>query len=193
MKRLIIILAALSIFASACGAKPEATPELKPDDVQATAVSMAWTMAAETMTAMPTATPVPPTETPTPLPTSTPTLVPTPVILPTNTPASSGDVCDQPLMKWGGADTKVVVNNETKGDVVLSIYVSSPPRGECGYISSSFGKSGTSMTIPIGCFYAYAWVSGKKNFSTQGGPFCMNNPDKWTLIIKESGIVLKSP
>lgn len=74
MKKPLLILAVLVFLLSACGTTEEASPSLTNEDVQATALSMAWTMAVETQTAMPTATytPLPPTSTPEPTATEAP-------------------------------------------------------------------------------------------------------------------------
>jgi hypothetical protein len=193
MKHLLFEILVVSLLISGCGQKTPASPTLSVADMQSTAMSMAWTLAAQTMAAIPTATstPIPPTDTPLPIPTATIRHIPTlPLVPPTNTP---GGGCNQPLTHWLGLSTTLNIENETKGDVVLSIYYSETPKGECGYMGYNFGGGGTSVTVPLGCFFAYAWVSGKKNFTTQGGPFCINNPDKWLLIIRENGIVLKAP
>lgn len=195
MKRLFFEILVVSLLISACGPKTPASPTLNAADMQSTAISMAWTLAAQTMAAIPTATPtpIPPTDTPLPIPTATIRSLPTlPQFPPTNTPHSGG--CDQILTKWDGPSTNVNVINETKGDVVLSITLISSPRGYCGYLPElRFGKGGTSTTLPLGSYFFFASVSGKKNFTTSGGPFGINNSDKWVLIIKEGGIILKAP
>jgi len=196
MKHPLFIILVVSLIISACGSKTVETPTLSVADLQSTAISMAWTLAAQTRAAIPTATstPIPPTDTPLPIPTATIRHIPTlPLVPPTNTPRSSGGGCDQPLTNWLGLSTNLNIENENKGDVVLSIYFSETQKGECGYMGYNFGSGGTSVSVPLGCFFAFAWVSGKKNYTTQGGPFCINNPDKWLLIIRENGIVLKAP
>lgn len=187
MKHILFTLIASSLLLSACGAQAEATPEALAEDIQATAVSMAWTMAAQTIEAMPTATQAPPTETPTitPLPpTATPAITSTPV--PTAT--QDKDICDQPLTNWEGAEAPIVVDKRVKGDITLSIYVSWTARGYCGYIYNN----SSSFTVPQGCFTAFAWITEKnKSYSLSGGPFCPNNSDKWTLVISDNGMSLK--
>ncbi len=188
MKRFLTLLFVFALFLSACGSTPPETPSMSAEDVQATAISMAWTMAAQTEAARPTETPIPtdtPTATPIP-PTPTPAASPTPV--PTATEAK--DPCDQPLLSWGGQSAPIVVENRTDEKIAsISIYVSYTARGECGYVPAN----PYSFEVPFGCFYAFAWMTGKKNYSTSGGPFCVNNPDKWLLVIKQGQITLKSP
>ena len=194
MKRILFVLVALSLFLGACGAQTETIPAVNAEDVQATAVSMAWTMAAQTLEAMPTATLTPtklPTNTPVP-PTATPLETATPVATFTPVPTATVEkaACDQPLMSWGGQSAPIVVDNRTNEKIsYISIHVSYTARGECGYVTAN----PSSFTVPIGCFYAYAGMTGKKNYSVGGGTFCINNPDKWILVIKEDQIVLKAP
>lgn len=65
MKNLINFIFGSILFLSACSATPTPAPTSPPVDIEATAISMAYTMAAETMAALPTETPIPtPTETP---------------------------------------------------------------------------------------------------------------------------------
>ncbi len=193
MKRFVFFLTVAALFLSACSASSSApaTPALSAEDVQSTAVAMAWTMAAQTAAAMPTETPVPtdtPTATPSPTLAATPTPFASATPMPTATEAK--DACDQPLMSWGGQSAPIVVDNRTNEQIsAISIYVSYTARGECGYVPAN----AYSFSVPYGCFYAYAWMTGKKNYSTSGGPFCVNNPDKWLLVIKQSQITLKSP
>ncbi len=194
MKRLpIVILLALSILLSACGA--EATPTVDMAAIQNTAVAMAWTMAAQTAAAVPTNTPVPPTPTFTPTPAATPTPPFTPTPLPTSTRDTSSNPCLQPLTHWTGAEARVIIQNETGGNVTLSLCLyGGNAKGYQGSVSTSFGKGGTGLTLPLGCYSAYAWVNtSKKQYTTQGYALCMNNPDKWIIIVKQGGIVLKAP
>ena len=197
MKRIIIILAALSIFVSACGPQAEATPEFTAEDIQATAVSIAWTMAAQTMEAMPTATLVPPTETPTTVPTATMTLIPTvAVLLPTNTPDK--DPCDQILTSMEGKKSTLRIVNETKNIAIVSLYLTPyNVHNQCGYIPvSNLAKNmDTFVSVPyVGgyTYYVFVWLEGG-NKSVEGGPYLIQNPDKHTLQIRDSGLKFVSP
>ncbi|MCF6277263.1 MAG: hypothetical protein L3J16_00725 [Anaerolineales bacterium] len=191
MRNIIYSLLTLSFVLGACSPQASKQPELNTEDVQATAVSMAWTMAAQTIEARPTETSVPPTETSVPTYTPIPaTATPAVTFTPIPTATQEKDVCDQPLMSWGGQSVPIVVENRTSEKIsYISIYVAPNARGECGYVPAN----GSSFSVPYGCFYAFASMQGKKNYSTSGGPFCVNNPDTWHLIIKQSQITLKSP
>ena len=203
MKKILLTLAAFSFLLNACGGTPaaDAPPELTGEDVQATALAMAWTMAAETMAAMPTSTPIPPTETPTIVPpTATMTLVPT-LALPTITNTPDKDRCNQPLMSTEGQKTKLVIFNQTKYSVNISLYLApNNAQNECGYIpvyGAPLAKNqDTSLEVPYSggyTYYVYAWVSGDSGFSLSGGPFTINNSDKWEIHIRDSFIKFVGP
>lgn len=192
--RLFIIGLILSLFLVACGA--EQPPTLTSADVGATAQSAAFTMVAQTQQALPTNTPIPPTETPTatPLPTETATATPTiDPLLPTatftldpNATAISQNNCDKVLAEWQVPTIKIIVENETqpKGTITLGLYVETA-LGECGYIP----VYGNSASGPEGYYSAFAWVSGKKNFTVSGG-FLMNG-GSWSIVVRNETIVAK--
>lgn len=192
--RLFTIGLILSLFLVACGA--EQPPTLTSADVGATAQSAAFTMVAQTQQALPTDTPIPPTETPTatPLPTETATATPTiDPLLPTatftldpNATAISQNNCDKVLAEWQVPTIKIIVENETqpKGTITLGLYVETA-LGECGYIP----VYGNSASGPEGYYSAFAWVSGKKNFTVSGG-FLMNG-GSWSIVVRNETIVAK--
>ena len=202
MKKLIFILVAFSLLISACGANPaeETPPPLTSEDVQATAISMAWTMAAETIAAMPTATytPAPPTATETPIFTATPLFTMTPLI--TNTPLPTAttekDACDKFLTGWEGQETKILVVNETKTKIIVSLYLYQNARGYCGYIAREIDKKqSTTFSVPLGYYSVNA-------FSAAGEPSPFQhwkdltgvlNPDKHTLYVKYTGLKFVGP
>ncbi len=150
-------------------------------DTASTAVSMALTMVEQTRAAQPTFTPVP-TETPAP-PTSTPTPVVVATALPTSTPTLSASDCNHPLGSWEGPSTTFILDNDTKENIVLSLSVVTK-QGECGYMGWSYKKS-ISVTVPFGCYYAFAYV-GNKN--TVSGSFCANSGN-WSIVVKNDRIV----
>jgi len=197
MKKIFLTLAAFSFLLNACGGTPaaDAPPELTGEDVQATALAMAWTMAAETMAAMPTATPVPPTETPTPIPpTATMTLVPT-LAQPTITNTPDKDRCDQFLGSWAGATSRLRIVNTTKDTANISLYLSpNNAHNQCGYIYvPSLAKNMDHvMEVPYGTYYMYAWLVGA-NRSVNGGGYGIGNPDKHTLEIRDNTIKWITP
>ena len=185
MKHITIYSLIFVIILSACG--QAATPTIEPVDIQATAIVLASTMAAQTGASIPTTILVPPTATPKPRPTRTatlllPTLSSSLSITPTNT-TSSG--CNQALVSWEGPSTNLTLGNETKQDIGLSLSVTTP-MGECGYLWYTY-KNPITVTVPVGCFSAFAYV-GKK--STVSGYDCINESN-WSVIVKNDRIVFK--
>jgi hypothetical protein len=195
-----IITIIMVITLSACGPTP--APTMSAADVQGTAVAAAWTVVAMTQAAIPTATPVPPTETPspTPLPTFTPLLPPTsafptqPVFgAPTNTPpgGATADPCNQPLAANApGHYVNTMIKNHTTGPVILSLALTEKTVfGECGYRGFNFG-SGESPVLRIleGCYWAQAYITGKKP-STAVGSFCVRaDGHKWEVQLTADSI-----
>jgi hypothetical protein len=199
MKKLLLILFAGVFLISACGPAPE--PTMSAEDVQGTAVAAAWTMVAETEAAIPTATPIPPTETPSPTPLPTNTILPLElptqalVIQPTATTASSTDECNRVLTSPDGPQTTLLISNETKAPIGITIGLLKNVFGECGYLYYIIPKNGSSrVTVPLGCYWAYAYVNDPKQPTTvEGGGYCMNNTDKWTMVVRRENIILNPP
>ena len=202
MKKALFILATLSLVLSACGAiaapTEEAAPVLTGEDIHATAVSMAWTMAAETMAAMPTETftPLPPTATFTPIATSTPIATATPLM--TNTPlptaTSEGDPCNKILSDWSGKETYILVKNELKRTVGVSLYLYQSDRGYCGYVSATIaGKGSTAFRVPIGYYSAYVWATEGSSYNKYIDLTGVLNPDKHELLIRDNGLKFIGP
>lgn len=207
MKRIWIISAIIIVLLTACG--PKAEPTMSPADVQGTAMAAAMTMVAETQAAVPTATSIPPTEAPTatPFPTNTlpvenqPSLLDiatatqfVPVVVPTNTTAASvgaNDPCMAPLTSWQGDSAKMYLRNNTKpqGFVTLALGFTTN-MGECGIISAAFDGSAT-ITVPMGTFWASAFVDGKKDFKVFGGDV-INRTGNYSLWIENERIILKA-
>lgn len=203
MKKTLLLLTALSLLLGACGAvapTEEPTPALTGEDIQTTAVSMAWTMAAQTIEAMPTETftPIPPTETFTPTFTFTPEFTPTPLF--TNTPlptaTQEGGIS---LCKWEGVSTRLLVVNDTKATASVSIYMTAGSNdkgyGDCYLVVPLLGKKQSAqIAAPMqGYYYVYAWMSGNdKNWSVEGG-LGTNNPDKHEIHLTETGIKILNP
>jgi len=199
---IITITAVVIALISACSGQP-AEPAISAEEIQSTAVSAAFTIVAETQAAIPTNTPLPPTETesPTPLPTDTPIPLPTidaslPTVNSVPTQTSSGDPCNAPLGAIvSGRDTTIRLVNNTKGDLVVSLYLNLTPFGECGYRGYNIGpKDSTVITdLPQGCYNVSVFVNDSKNPSKAFGYGCINNPDKWTFQIYEERVVLNPP
>jgi len=208
MKRFFIasIIVAITMIISACGASP-AEPTVNPVDIQNTAVAAAFTIVAETQAAIPTNTPIPPTDTPipTPLPTDTPistptleaALIPTFTAIPTTAGNNTGgDPCNKPLPgNVSGHDTKIRLQNETKGDLVISLYLNLTAFGECGYRGYNLGpKDSTIITdLPQGCYNVSVFVTQPNKSTKSFGYGCINNPDLWEFKIYEENTVLLSP
>ena len=192
------------MLVSACGGGQPTEPAFSAEDIQSTAVAAALTIVAETQAAIPTNTPLPPTETasPTPLPTETPIplptidpLVPTATSVPTQQ-ASGGDPCNAPLPgNVSGRDTKIQLVNNTKGDLVVSLYLNITPFGECGFRGYNIApKDSITITdLPQGCYNVSVFVNDPKKPSKAFGYGCINNPDKWTFQIYEDKVVLNAP
>jgi hypothetical protein len=205
MRKIILIFAALGLLLSACTPAEETPPPLTGEDIQATAISMAWTMAAQTMAAIPTATytPVPPTATFTPVFTATPIFSPTPLFTatPLATATTDKDRCDQVLSGIAAATTKLRIVNQTKNSVSVSLYLApNNAENQCGYIpvyGTPLAKNAdTSVQVPYPggyTYYVYAWASGDTNFSLSGGPYTINNPDKWEVYIRDNGLKFVGP
>lgn len=202
MKKVLLILAALSLILSACGSDlaptEEAAPVLTGEDVQATAVSMAWTMAAQTLAAMPTETftPLPPTATFTPIATNTPIATPTPLV--TNTPlptaTTEGDPCNKILSGWEGRETYILVKNELKRTVGVSLYLYQSDRGYCGYVSATIpGKGSTGFKLPIGYYSAYVWATEGSSYNKYLDLTGVLNPDKHELLVRDNGLKFIGP
>lgn len=197
MKKVLPLILAITVLLTAC-AKAPAT--IDPASIQASAVAMAFTMSAQTQAAMPTATLVPPSPTATFAPPASPTsfTLPTfPVVMPSATTASSSaNPCSVPLAKNPtGRSTTLRIVNENKAQVQGSICLSKTPFGEFGVIGVVLSRSqDTILTVPQGCYSAYFWVNDPKKPSTaQGYALCMNNTDKWTMVIRQDTVVLKGP
>ncbi len=206
MKKIMLISTLMAILLAACG--PQATPTMSPADVQATAMSAASTMVAETQAAIPTATPLPPTDTPVPTPavTDTPFLLPTadlslvPTLAPTQPPANTGgeDNCMHPInMGEAGPLHDTLIKNQSGGTVLyISLNLSTNAFGQCGAISySNLGKNGSVMAhLPAGNWWAYAGLSlkGNKQVNVAGSFFVQPAQfDKLELCIRADGIIYK--
>ncbi len=205
MKRLIPFFIILSFLLSSCGSfglpsgSADATPTTSIEDIRATADAAVYKMLTQTQAAMPTSTntPVPPTETPLPSPTATFTPIPTsttPQASPTAiepTLASSTVSCtEQQLSGWTGDSARLAVTNNVK-DTTANIFLCiTTSAGEIGYISIPVTKSGSAM-VPMGCYSATAWVSGKKNFNATTS-FCVKNTANIQLVIDTNSLKLKA-
>ena len=204
MKRftMISMLVSAALVISACGGAP-AEPTLSPDDIQSTSVAAAFTIIAETQAAIPTNTPLPPTNTPepTPLPTDTPEPSPTTdaALIPTFTPlppTASGDPCNKPLSgAVTGHPTKIKLVNETRGSLVISLYLNLTPFGECGYRGYNLEKGGSTTITDLvtGCYNVSVFVTEPDKNSKSFGYGCINNSDLWTIRIFAEQTIVGAP
>lgn len=179
MKKFIPVLVAVAVLLTACG--PQGTPTLAPAEVEGTAVAAAWTMVAMTQLAIPTATPLPPTETPspTPLPTFTPLPLPTlELVAPTATISSSGN-CNGPInMGEAGPTSRVRIENNTDGNINISLNLMESAFGQCGAISYSLAKKDKQIVnLPRGTWWAYAWVTSGGSNSAASCTFTIRPAD----------------
>jgi hypothetical protein len=192
----------LVMLGAACSA---ATPTADPAQIQASAVAAANTMVAMTQQAIPTPTEMPPTEIPSPTPLPVPTLAVLPTLAfeaPTAAPTqSSADDCNHlfDLGASGNARSPIKVNNNNKFSVTLSLGMwQKNSFGQCGYLAFPInGHDSISISMPQTgqgpCWYGFAYGQGSNASNAQGGPFCWNNPDKWTLDIGPDIIKLTPP
>lgn len=202
MKRKLLFLAIIfALSLSACNGTPaEEIPELTGEDIQATAVAMAWTMAAETMAAMPTQTftPLPPTATFTPAFTATPLFSPTPLFTatPEATATSEGEI--KMLYDWDGTSTKLLFVNDTKATATISLYLNEGTNGKgyYGYIPVPVltKNQSASVSAPVqGGYSVFAWMARDDRKWSVSGYFGTNNPDKHEIHLTENGIKVIGP
>lgn len=205
MKHNIYIVICMTLILSACS--PQAAPTIDPAQIQASAVAMAGTMFAQTQTAIPlsptlTNTPVP---SPTTLPTLTETPVPTIVVVELTATSSSTDPCDGPLLanpasSDGGKNDKkanIQIRNSTKSPVTVSLYLSKNDFGQCGFVSYVLSPSQSvtvSGQLPLGCYYASAYVNDPKNPSRpNGASACITGDDRTTITVSADQIKITGP
>ena len=209
MKRTLIVtlITAVAMVLSACGSQTPAEPTVSAQDIQSTAVAAAFTIVAETQAAIPTNTPVPPTDTPvpTPLPTDTPVpsptlesalVIPTFTSVPTTASNTGGDPCNKALQSPVTGDlTKIRLKNETKGSLVISLYLNLTAFGECGYRGYNLGpnESTTITDLPTGCYNVSVFVTEPNKSSKSFGYGCINNTDLWEFKIFAENTILTSP
>jgi hypothetical protein len=181
MKPNLMIVTILALTLSACGAKATPTP-----DVMGTANAAASTMIAETQAALPTETPIPPTEAPTETPQPTPTIpsLPTVPVLASPTRAAiiggGGGECSGVISTSKGESTAtIVINNNTKVLLGVSLYLNKNFFGDCGFWSSPAGippnSSVTLSDFPASnsCYHVTAWTLAGKPIFKEANDFCI--------------------
>ncbi|GER81248.1 MAG: hypothetical protein JETCAE02_03900 [Anaerolineaceae bacterium] len=198
MRKLLPLILGLVVLLSACG--PKATPTIDAASVQASAVAMAYTMAAQTQAAVPTATNTqPPTETPVP-PTPTFALPSFPTLdLPTATQAAAsgqGPCYHSMMPDPPGQKFKLRVWNTNKAPVNGNVCLyQDRGHGVTGVIGISLGRNAdTFLTVPQGCYSAFFWVNDPKTpTQASGSGLCANNSDKWTIKIGATTVTMLPP
>lgn len=184
---------------SGCGAEP--VPTVNPADIQATAVSAASTMVAQTQAAIPTATLPPPTDTPTftPEATFTPLASPTLAVTLTAAPPTAdpnADPCDTRILSApDGRETTIRLVNNTNVPIKISIYLNETPLGACGWGYVELPKRGDTVinSWVQGCYNFWAWSDDPKGKFNSNGYGCVNNPDKWTFEVSTATISNTTP
>ncbi|MEP6896102.1 MAG: hypothetical protein ABI986_10885, partial [Chloroflexota bacterium] len=195
----------LVITISSCGTP--ATPMSNSADIQSTAVSAAFTIVAQTQAAIPTSTSIPPTEaaTETPVPTNTVVVLetetpqlPTLDVASTATASAStggnGDPCNKVLQSIsGGKPATIKVQNNTGAPITYSIYLNITPFGDCGFRGYTLTKGGSTIITDLiqACYNVSVLVNDPKKPTKSFGYGCINNPDKWTIVItRESATII---
>ena len=93
-----------------------------------------------------------------------------------------------------GPSATIKIDNRTSGPMNISLYLHKTVFGECGYRGYSIPKNNSiSVTLPQGCYSAYAWINSKSPSTVSGGGYCVNNSDKWTFLVRDGGISLSPP
>ena len=181
MKPNLIIVTFLAFMLSACGAKVTPTP-----DVMGTANAAASTMIAETQAALPTETPIPPTQALTETPQPSPTIPPLPTVPVLASPTRAailgggGGECTGTISTSKGESTAtIVINNNTKVLLGVSLYLNKNSFGDCGYWSSPAGippsssVSVSNFPASNSCYQVWAWTLAGKPIFKEASDFCI--------------------
>lgn len=196
MQFLIVLAAVLSLSLSACAPAAAPTPSLA--ELQATAVAYAQQQIALTAAAQPTAT-QPPTPT---LPPPTPMLqvvateapaMPTlpPIVVPAatkKTTSASSDPCNgNPLSNVTGPSTTLSVKNKSGGALNLYYYLRETVFG-CGYGNVYLNSDEVvTVTVPVGCYDFFGWITGESNTSTSGYA-CFKKGQSTIATVREGSV-----
>ena len=206
MKRLILMVAALALLLSACGV--QTVPTVDPAQVQASAIALVNTMVALTQAAIP----------PTPVPTATPLPSPTPQPSPTATQAALESATGVPVGTQAGTDpcrgplsanpgnndagktskgTNVLIINNTKASITVTLYLAKNVYGQCGYVSYVIARSNSILianVLPRGCYYGHAFIDDpKKPAQVSSGPDCITGSDKTTFNVTPDRLKVVGP
>ncbi|MBI5944409.1 MAG: hypothetical protein HY864_08580 [Chloroflexi bacterium] len=171
--------------------------------IQASETALVSTMIVGMMSA------IPPTSTltSTPAPSETPLPTSTLALTVEESPTASADPCNGPLFANPGGSSpsggksengaSVLIANNTKAPITVSLYLSKNDFGQCGYVSYILAPMQSISVInqlPFGCYSAFAYINDPKNPSTaSGGPACITGPDKTTFTVSADKIKITGP
>lgn len=199
MKKIVSTIMFLTILVTACTPKQPAGPSA--EEVQASAVALAFTISAATMNAIPSATLPPPTDAATVTPLASPTtfVFPTLPQLTTATPTKiSGSGCETAILNLGagGPKTFLLIKNLTAGSLTFSLYLTENDFA-CGWVPGvSFiaAHDSVGVTVPNGCYYPSAYVNDPKKQRAHSGPsWCIHGGDKIEIRVDYTNITWVFP
>lgn len=172
---LIALTLALLFALAACGPSPE--------DVAATAQSVAATDIVLTQAALPSDTPSStPTDTPEPTATATEPPAPTDTQAPTatNTVVVAGPAPTATFIE--GKTAPLLLDNQT--DQIVWLVIDAPIYFELRFSDRQL------VTMPWGSYHYSAWIGDKGPYT---GNFRINNDDKYTLVFQNNKVIVLTP
>jgi hypothetical protein len=175
LRKFTFVLLISSLLLAACGPSPE--------DIAATAQSLAETAIALTQAAIPTDTPSStPTETPEPTATATLTSSFTDTPAPSATPTAKVQAAKPTATFIPGKTAPLLLDNRT--DEIIWIVIDAPIYYELRFDDPQL------VTVPWGDFHYQLWIGEKGPYS---GNFRINNKDKHTLVIENGSVKFHTP
>jgi hypothetical protein len=186
--RALLLIVAITIFVGACNTPTTPTVDVK--NIQNTVMTATFTMSAETNAALSTLTIAPSTETPTSTPIATETSAPEAIVTPTPVVSAGGNSysCNLPLKSIsGGSPTKIKIQNDSRSRITVRLTLNKTPFGDCGYRDYAIGRVGSFLITDLvqGCYNITVLINDPNHQTTLTGYGCINNPDKWTFIVKK--------
>lgn len=171
----ILLPSSFLLFLTACGPSPE--------DIAATAQSLAETGIALTQAAAPTDTPTStPTDSPEPTATATETPVPTETQAPSATATATVQAAAPTATFVEGRTAPLLLDNQT--DEIVWIVIDAPIYYELRFDDPQL------VTVPWGDFHYSVWIGEQGPYS---GEFRINNKDKHTLVIEPGKVKFLGP
>jgi hypothetical protein len=87
----------------------------------------------------------------------------------------------------------VKISNDSGGTVVLSLYLNKTPFGECGYRGFNLSRGDVITTsLPQGCYFGGAFVTGKKIQTKAFGSGCLSGPGTGIVSVAAETISIGS-